>query len=294
MRVAVTGATGLIGSRLCADLSASGHHVLRISRTPGDDTVVWAPDVGTIDAAALEGIDSLVHLAGQPIGGARWTAPQKRAIHDSRTRGTDLIARTLAGLDRPPSVLLSGSAIGYYGDTGDAEVREGALPGDDFLATVCLDWEAATAPAEQAGIRVVHLRTGIVLSPDGGALARQLPFFRLGLGGRSGSGQQWQSWISIDDEVGAIRWLLDHDVSGPVNLTAPGPVTNADFARALGRALHRPTSIIPMLGPRLLLGREMADSLLLTSQRVLPGVLEASRYPFRHRSLDVALADLLG
>lgn len=294
MRVAVTGATGFIGTRLCAQLSATGHSVVPVSRRPGDSTVLWDPVAGTIDTAALDGVDAVVHLAGEGVGDGRWTAARKRRIHDSRTTGTELIARTVAGLDHPPSVLLSGSAIGYYGDTGDTAVSEGAPPGDDFLATVCLDWEAATAPAEEAGIRVAHLRTGIVLSPDGGALGRQLPFFRLGLGGRSGSGRQWQSWISLDDEVGAIAWLLEHDVSGPVNLTAPEPVTNAEFARTLGRTLHRPSTIIPMVGPRVLMGRELADSLLLTSQRVLPAVLEASGYPFRHRALDVALADLLG
>lgn len=294
MRVAITGATGFIGRRLCAELEAAGDTVLRIGRTPGESTALWDPVSGAIDTAALDGVDAVVHLAGEAIGEGRWTAARKRRIHDSRSDGTELIARTIAGLDRPPSVLLSGSAIGFYGDTGDRPVTESAPPGDGFLATVCLDWEAATAPAEEAGIRVAHLRTGIVLSPDGGALARQLPLFRWGLGGRSGPGRQWQSWISLDDEVGAIRWLLDHEISGAVNLTAPEPVTNADYASTLGRALRRPTTIIPMIGPRMLLGRELADSLLLTSQRVLPGVLEAAGFPFAHASLDAALTDLLG
>ena len=204
-----------------------------------------------------------------------------------------LLAETLAGLDSPPPVLLSGSAVGYYGDTGDRATDESGPAGDDFPAQVCVAWEAATEVAEDAGIRVAHLRTGIVLSTKGGALARQLTPFRLGLGGRAGSGRQYMSWIHIDDEVGAIIHLLTADVSGPVNLTSPNPVTNSEFTKTLGAVLNRPTIVLPMVGPRLLLGRELADSLLLTSQRVIPAVLEESGFEFEHPELRAALADLL-
>jgi uncharacterized protein (TIGR01777 family) len=289
MRVVITGASGLIGTALSERLSGDGHEVVPLRRPDG-----WDPDAGTIDTNLLQAADAVVHLAGEGIGEKRWTDEQKARIRDSRTRGTRLIAETLAGLDGGPRVLLSGSAIGYYGDTGDTAVDETAPAGHDFLASVCVDWEAAAAPAVDAGLRVVWLRTGIVLSPRGGALARQLPFFRLGLGGRSGSGRQYQSWISLDDEVGAICHLLGRDdLSGPFNLTAPEPVTNGEFARTLGRVLRRPTTIIPMFGPRLLFGRELADSLLLASQRVLPAALESSGYAFRHAKLDAALRDLL-
>ena len=196
-----------------------------------------------------------MNLAGAGIGDHRWTDAYKQEILESRVRTTDLLARTLAGLDRKPSVLLSGSAVGFYGDRGDEELTEQSAPGHDFLAGVCVAWEAATEPARDAGIRVAHLRTGIVLSPDGGALKKQLPLFKLFLGGRFGGGTQWQSWISIRDEVGAILHLLEHDVAGPVNLTAPNPVTNGDFAKVLGRVLGRPSVVpVPSFGPKLVLG----------------------------------------
>lgn len=294
MDVAITGASGLIGSALGRHLTASGHRVLRLVRSaPGTDDAAWDPGAGTIDVGALEGIDAVVHLAGEGIGEKRWSTEQKERIRSSRVSGTSLIARTLAGLTTPPSVLVSGSAIGFYGDTADRAVDETAPAGNDFLASICVDWEAAAAPAAAAGIRTVFARTGIVLSTEGGALARQLPFFKLGAGGRSGSGRQYQSWISLDDEVAALAWMLDSPIAGPVNLTAPNPVTNAEFAKTLGRTLHRPTSIIPMVGPRLLFGRELADALLLTSQRVLPAALDDHGFQFRHPRLDAALADLL-
>jgi len=294
MDVAITGASGLIGSALGRHLTASGHRVLRLVRSaPGTDDAAWDPGAGTIDAGALEGIDAVVHLAGEGIGEKRWSTEQKERIRSSRVSGTSLIARTLAGLTTPPSVLVSGSAIGFYGDTADRAVDETAPAGNDFLASICVDWEAAAAPAAAAGIRTVFARTGIVLSTEGGALARQLPFFKLGAGGRSGSGRQYQSWISLDDEVAALAWMLNSPIAGPVNLTAPNPVTNAEFAKTLGRTLHRPTSIIPMVGPRLLFGRELADALLLTSQRVLPAALDDHGFQFRHPRLDAALADLL-
>jgi len=296
MDIAVTGASGLIGSALVASLASQGHRVLRLVRSSGGgtDTAQWDPAAGTIDSAALEGIDAVVHLAGEGIGEKRWSPEQKDRIRSSRTLGTELIANTIANLNRPPSVLLSGSAIGVYGDTGDREVDETASFGSDFLASVCIDWEAAAAPAVEAGIRTVLLRTGIVLTPDGGALGKQLGFFKAGLGGKSGNGRQWMSWISLDDEIAAAEFLLTADVNGPVNLTAPHAVTNASFAKTLGSVLHRPTTMIPMIGPRLLLGRELADSLLLTSTRVAPAALEAAGFTFGHPDLDGALRSLLG
>lgn len=294
MRVAITGATGMIGSALRRSLAGSGHEVISITRSAdkaGD--VEWSPAEGTIDPTALEGLDAVVHLAGAPIGENRWTDEVKRQIVDSRVEGTRLIASTLAELSQPPKVFLSGSAIGYYGDTGDTPTDEASGPGSDFLADVCVQWEGAASPAADAGIPTTLLRTGIVLSTEGGALARQLPFFKMGLGGRSGSGRQYQSWISIDDEVGAIEFLLTRHVSGPVNLVAPQPVTNAEFAKTLAGQLHRPSTVIPMFGPRLLFGRELADSLLLTSQRIDAGVLGDVGYDFAHPTLDNALSDLL-
>jgi uncharacterized protein len=267
-----------------------------VRREPGRSSEVrWDPAAGRIDAAALEGHDAVVNLAGAGIGDRRWTAKHKAAIRESRVQGTDLLARTLASLDRPPAVLASGAAVGYYGSRGDEELTEESGPGTGFLSRVVQDWETATAPAREAGIRVATLRSGVVLSPRGGALQRQLLPFRLGLGGRLGSGDQWFSWISIDDEVGAIRHVLTNDnVEGPVNVTAPGPVTNAQFTASLGRALRRPTFLpTPTAALWLLFGREMVAEMLLTSHRVLPAVLTASGYSFRHPAVDAALADLL-
>jgi uncharacterized protein (TIGR01777 family) len=296
MDIAITGSTGLIGTALVDSLEGT-HRVLRLVRPDSvgadGDTAAWDPAAGTIDRAALEGIDAVVHLAGVGIADSRWTDEQKRRILTSRTEGTGLLARTLAALDRPPSVLLSGSAIGYYGDHGDEVIDETASSGDDFPAEVCRRWEAAAQPAVDAGIRVAFLRTGIVQSTRGGALAKQLPFFRLGLGGRAGSGRQYVSWITLHDEVRAIEHLLAAEVSGPVNLVAPEPVTNAEYTKALGRAVHRPTTILPMFGPRLLYGRELADSLLLTSQRCVPAALTGSGFTFDHPEIDGALRAVL-
>ena len=295
MDIAVTGASGLIGSALTRSLTAQGHRVLRLVRKDGggSDTLRWDPAAGTIDAAGLEGVDAVVHLAGEGIGEKRWSAEQKERIRTSRTEGTALVARTLAGLQSPPKVFLSGSAVGYYGDTGDRVVDETAPAGNDFLASVCVDWEAAAAPAVEAGIRTAFLRTGIVLSPDGGALGKVLPIYKLGGGGRSGSGRQWWSWISLDDQVAATEFLLTADVAGSVNMVAPNPVTNAEYTKALGRAVHRPTTITPMFGPRLLLGKELADSLLLTSTRVAPAALTAAGFQFGQPDLDGALRSVL-
>jgi uncharacterized protein (TIGR01777 family) len=295
--VLVTGAHGLIGTALLPRLRADGHRVLRLVRDEpeGSDDVRWDPASGTIDAGGLEGVDAVVHLAGAGIGDKKWTPARKELVLESRTRGTDLLARTLAGLDRKPAVVLSGSAVGYYGDGGATELTEVSPPGDDFPARVCVAWEAATAPAEAAGIRVVHLRTGIVLAAHGGALHRMLLPFKLGLGGRIGSGDQYLSWITLDDHVGALRHLLtDDSVRGAVNLTAPNPVTNAQFTRALGAALHRPTPLpTPLLPLKAVYGAELVERLLVIGQRALPRVLEQRGYAFAHAQLDDALRAVL-
>ena len=294
MDIAITGSTGLIGTALSRHLTAEGHRVVPITRS-GTTGIHWDPAAGELDGAALEGIDAVVHLAGEGIAEKRWTDEQKAKILDSRVDGTTLLARTLASLDRPPAVLLSGSAIGYYGDRGAAELTETSPPGDDFLGGLVTAWEGATAEAEAAGIRVAHLRTGIVLSTEGGVLGKLLPLYKLGLGGKLGNGQQYMSWVSIDDEVGIITWLLGNDVSGPVNLTGPEPVTNEEFTKALGAQLGRPTFLtVPAFGPRILLGGELAEALLFSSARVLPAVAEANGYEFRHPTIAAAFADILG
>jgi len=296
MKVLITGASGLIGSALCTRLSAEGHTVIKAVRRPSTSPSVlsWDPAAGTIDAHKLEGIDAVVHLAGAGIGDKRWTPEYKQKIRDSRTKGTELIAQSIAAMSTPPSVLLSGSAIGIYGSRGDEVLDEASSVADDFLAQVCVDWEKAAQPAVAAGIRTVFLRTGIVLSPKGGALKKQAPIFKLGLGGTFGSGRQWQSWISIDDEVGAIIHLLTSSVSGPVNLTAPNPVTSKEFTRTLGKVLKRPAfAKIPSFAPKALLGSELVQNLLLNGQRVTPSVLQKDGYEFVHPDLADALRDLL-
>ncbi len=294
MDIAITGASGLIGSALTERLSASGHNAIPVVRS-GSEGIAWDPAEGRIDAAGFEGLDAVVHLAGESIGNKRWTDEVRARIRDSRVQGTRLLATTLAGLDRPPATLLSGSAIGFYGDRGDERLTETSPPGEGFLAEVCRQWEAETAPAAAAGIRVAHLRTGIVLTPDGGALAKILPLFKLGLGGRLGSGDQWWSWISIDDEVGLIEWLLHNELHGPVNLTGPDPVTNADYTKALGSVLGRPTFLpVPAFGPKLVLGEDMAEELLFASARVMPAVASGAGYEFRHQTVAEALRGVLG
>jgi uncharacterized protein (TIGR01777 family) len=299
MDVAVTGSTGLIGTALVDALTGAGHRVLRVVRrpppSPASDAVVWDPKAGTIDAAGLEDVDAVVHLAGAGIGDKRWNEAYKRELLDSRVQGTGLLARTLAGLTRRPGVLVSASAVGWYGDRGDEVLDETSAPGTGFLAMVCQQWEAAAEPARAVGIRVAHPRSGVVLSPRGGALKKELPLFKFGLGGRFGTGRQWQSWITLDDEVRGLVHLLTADVDGPVNLTAPTPVTNAEMTATLGRVLHRPTVLpVPSFGPKLLLGPELAAVLLYEGQRVLPRALEASGFQFAHPELEEALRSLLG
>ena len=291
-RIAITGATGLIGRALATSLAGDGHRVVRIVRDPrtaGPEDVVWDPEAGTIDAARLEGLDAVVHLAGEPIGASRWTDEQRRRIHDSRTKGTDLLARTLAGLEQRPEVLVSSSAVGIYGDRGDEELTEDSSHGDDFLARVCIAWEAAAEPAREAGIRLVLPRTGVVIAKDGALIDKvELPF-RLGVGGKVGSGRQYVPWISLIDEVAALRFLIDRPIEGPVNLTGPNPATNLEMTKALGTVMRRPTLFpIPAFVIRLLYG-EMGETLATVSQRVVPRRLLDAGFAFRHSTILAAL-----
>jgi uncharacterized protein (TIGR01777 family) len=295
LRVAVTGATGLIGGAVVERLRREGHTVARVVRDPakaGAGDVVWNPEAGTIDAAALEGVDAAVHLAGENVG-TRWTEEKKRRIRDSRVKGTRLFAHALAHLGRPPRVLVQASATGIYGDRGDETLTEASAPGSGFLAEVVRDWEGASGPAQTPGIRVVRLRFGIVLSSKGGALEQMLLPFRMGVGGKIGTGRQWMPWISLDDAVEVVmRALVDERMRGPVNAVA-GSVRNADFTDALGHALRRPTIIpVPAFGIRALFG-QMADEALLAGQRVEPTRLNAVGHVFHHPTLPTALAAAL-
>jgi uncharacterized protein (TIGR01777 family) len=292
MDVVVTGASGLIGTALKAALEQAGHRMVPMVRSQAaGDALHWDPDRGEIDSGGLEGVGAVVHLAGEGLGNKRWNEEHKARVKDSRTRGTALLAQTLAKLEKAPKVLVSGSAVGYYGDRGDEVLTESSRPGSDFLADVCTAWEGATAPAKEAGIRVAHIRTGIVLSGRGGVLPKMLLPFKFGVGGKLGSGRQWVSWIALEDEVGAIVHLLgDDSLSGPFNLTAPNPVTNADLTKAIGAALHRPALIpAPAFALKAALGPEMANELLLVSQRALPTRLLDSGFTFRRPELAEAL-----
>ena len=297
MQIAISGSSGLIGSALVSFLTAGGHRVFRLVRgiAPGADSIRWDPAVGVRDVALLEGLDGVVHLAGENIGAGRWTARRKAEIRRSRVEGTRRLCESLARLAKRPKVLVSASAVGFYGDRGEEALNEESPPGNDFLAQVCREWEAATAPAATAGIRVVNLRFGVVLSPAGGALKKMLLPFKLGAGGRIGSGRQFMSWIALDDVVGAIHHaLITQSLAGPVNAVAPSPVTNAEFTRTLARVLRRPAiAPVPAFALRLAFG-EMADALLLAGQRVLPTRLQASGYTFRFPDLEGALRHLLG
>ena len=293
MQIAITGASGAIGTQLTSSLSQAGHEVVAVARKRRPGALFWDPAANEIDAAGLEGLDAVIHLAGEPIGERRWTPEVKDAIASSRAGATALLASTLANLSHPPKVLLSGSAIGYYGNTADRVANEGSPAGTGFLAEVVSAWEAAAAPAAAAGIRTAFLRTGIVCDPNTGALAKMLPAFKFGLGGRNGPGTQWMSWISMRDEVRAISFLLESPVAGPVNLTAPNPVTNATFTKTLAGVLHRPCTVTPMIGPRLLFGRELADALLLDGQRVDCQVLKSNGFEFLDPHLEGALRAIL-
>lgn len=296
MHVLVTGASGFIGSALVPVLTTRGHAVTRLVRStprPGQAEIPWDPAAHSIGTPALEGLDAVVHLAGETIA-QRWTAEKKARIRDSRVQGTRLLCEALAQLVTPPKVLLCASAIGYYGDRGESILREESTPGTGFLAEVCQAWEAAAEPAVQRGVRVVHLRQGVVLSPAGGALAQMLPPFRLGMGGVVGSGKQYISWVALDDVLGAMQHaLLTETLAGPVNVVAPQAVTNHEFTKTLGQVLGRPTVIpLPAFAARLAFG-EMADALLLASTHVVPARLQASGYTFQYPTLEGALRHLL-
>ena len=296
MRVLISGSSGLIGRALTENLRGDGHEVTRLVRgTPGPGDLAWDPEHGRIDAAGASGHDAVVHLAGEGIGDHRWTEEHKRRVRDSRVKGTTLLADALAEADAKPAVWVSGSAVGFYGDRGDEPLNEESAAGTGFLAGLVEEWEAATGRAEDAGVRVVHLRSGIVLSPRGGALKPLLPLFKLGLGGKLGSGRQYMSWISIDDEVGAIRHAIASDaLTGAVNATAPNPVTNAEFTKTLAKAVHRPAFFtVPKAALAIRIGSEGAEEMLLAGQRVLPAKLEATGYDFRHADLGAALEALL-
>ena len=297
MDVVISGASGLIGSSLTTSLQADGHRVRRLVRggVSGGDNIAWDPETGRIDAPALEAVDAVVNLAGEGIGEQKWTDEQKRRIRDSRVRGTAALAAAAAGREQKPRVFISGSAVGYYGNRGDEMLTEQSAPGDDFLGELCQAWEAETRTAADAGVRTVVIRTGLVLAKHGGALAPLLLPFKLGLGGKQGSGKQWMSWIALVDEVAAIRAAIDNEqLRGPVNLVAPNAVTNEEFARTLGRVLHRPTLLpTPMLPLRLRFGAELVDTLLLSGQHVTPGVLEAAGFTFRQPVLTGALESII-
>jgi uncharacterized protein (TIGR01777 family) len=297
VKITISGASGLIGRRLLKTLAADGHALHVLSRHAGTNLPAnvklsaWDPVKGEPPAEALREADAVIHLAGEPVA-QRWNADVKRRIRDSRVIGTANLVEALAKLPRRPKTLISASAIGYYGDRGDEVLTESALPGNDYLADVCVDWEKAAQSAEAFGIRVVRVRTGVVLDPKGGALAKMLPPFRMGVGGRVGSGRQWMSWIHAEDLAGMMVWALNGPVSGPMNGVAPNPVTNAEFTHVLASTLHRPAMFpVPTFGLKLLFG-EMSE-VMLASQRVEPAVAEAGGFQFRFPQLDRALADAL-
>ena len=289
MKIAITGASGLIGTALVTRLHAAGHDVVRLVRRPprAPDEVSWDPDGGSVDLDGLAGLDAAVHLAGAGVGDHRWTDDYKRAIRDSRVLGTRTLVKALTALDPLPRVLVSGSAVGFYGDRGDEELTERSVGGSGFLADVVRAWEAETEPAEAAGIRVAHIRTGLVMAPHGGAFGRLLPLVKLGLAGPLGSGKQWWPWITLEDQTAAIEFLLERDVAGPVNLSAPHPARQKDVVRALARAAHRPALLpAPKFALRTALGEFAED--ITASQRVLPHRLIDAGFTFRQPELDGA------
>ncbi|MBM3691349.1 MAG: TIGR01777 family protein [Actinobacteria bacterium] len=296
MRIAITGASGLIGSALCASLASDGHQVLKLIRTASSspDELTWDVNKGLDKPSALEGIDALVHLAGAGVGDKRWSDSYKKEIKESRVIGTETISRTLANLNQPPSVLISASAIGWYGDTGIEKVDEATPAASGFLPEVVQSWEAAADAARSAGIRVVHPRTGLVMSSKGGALAKLVPLFKLGLGSPLGTGRQYWSFISLSDEVKAIKYLIHKkEISGPVNLTAPTPVTNAEVSKTLAKLLHRP--MLPIGVPSLILKTALGEfsQEVLGSTRVIPAVLQRNGFGFDHPTIALALKSAL-
>lgn len=297
MKILISGSHGLVGSALIKSLEQDGgHEIFRLVRhyPESSSEIEWSPDRYSIALARIEGFDAVVHLAGESIAEGRWSDEKKKRIRESRVKGTRLLGDALANLAAPPKTMISASAIGYYGNRGDEVLTESSAPGKDFLSDVCVEWEKATALATEKGIRVVNTRFGIILDAKGGALAKMLPPFRMGIGGRIGSGKQWMSWIALDDVVGGIKFALTNaTLSGPVNFVAPNPVTNSEFTKTLGKALSRPTIFpIPAFGLRLVFG-EMADALLLSGQRVEPALLAKVGYHFNYTSLDSALRHVL-
>jgi len=296
MKILISGSHGLVGAALIKSLTADGHQFVLLVRHASSNSseVEWDPNKGQHVHEKLEGIDAVIHLAGESIASGRWTDEKKRAIRESRVKGTSLLSKALAQLSKPPSVFLSASAIGYYGDRKDELLTETSAPGNDFLASVCVEWEKAASPAIAKGIRVVFTRFGVILDKKGGALSKMLPPFRMGVGGKVGDGKQWMSWITLDDVVGSVKHVLGNaQIKGPVNVVAPNPVTNAEFTHALGKELQRPTFLpVPAFGARLAFG-EMADALLLSSQKVEPKTLKETGYEFRHVTIDKALHHVL-
>ncbi len=295
LRIAITGATGMLGSALTPALSSAGHQVVPISRRVLPGGIVWDPLAGTLNAADLEGVDAVIHLAGENLAEGRWTADRKAVLRQSRTASTRLLASTMASLRKPPATLICASAIGFYGNRGDEELDETSGPGSGFLAELVRDWEASADPAREAGVRVVHARFGVILAREGGALAKMVTPFKLGLGGPFGDGQQWLSWVAMADVLGMIGTALtDLELSGPINVTAPEPLRNREFVAALGHELGRPAVVpIPAFALRLALG-EMADEALLSSARVLPRRLQATGFEFRFPELRAALHEVVG
>ncbi len=297
MKILIAGASGLVGQKLCASLARQRHDVVRLVRraAKAKDEISWDPATSSLDASALEGIDAVVNLSGENVGAGRWTARRRDAILRSRVDATRTLVTAAQKMKRKPAVFVSASAVGFYGDRGDDELTESSAIGHGFLPEVCLIWETHAEGAARVGVRTALLRFGVVLSGEGGALGKMLPIFRLGLGGRLGDGKQWMSWVSIDDVIGAIEHALTHpSVSGPVNVVAPEPVTNAGFTRTLGRVLGRPTFFpVPAAMLRLVFG-EMADAALLSSARALPQKLRETGYTFRYTQLEAALRAVLG
>jgi len=296
MKILIGGSHGLVGTALIKSLETEGHEIFRLVRhAPTSKTEVeWSPDRYSIALARIEGFDAVVNLAGESIAEGRWTEDKKRRIRESRVKGTKLLGDALANLAVPPKILVCASAIGFYGNRGDELLTESSAPGDDFLAKVCAEWEGATALATEKGIRVVNARFGVILDTNGGALKKMLPPFRIGVGGKVGSGKQWMSWIALDDVVGGIQFALANDsIRGPVNFVAPVPVTNAEFTKTLGKVLSRPTIFpIPAFAIKLLFG-EMGEALLLGGQRVAPERLIAEGYEFSYPQLEQALVHIL-
>ncbi len=298
LTVVISGASGMVGSALSALLSSGGHRVIRLVRRIGDvgeDALYWSPSTGEIDAEGLEGVDAVVHLAGESLQG-RWTKKKRQAIEHSRIKGTSLLAEALAGLRDPPEVFATASAVGWYGDTGREPVDEKGAPGEGFLAEVCQKWENASAAAKEAGIRTVNMRLGVVLEPSGGAMAKMLPSVRYGLASQLGSGDQYMSWIDLDDAIGAMLFLLTHDeLEGPVNLTAPRPVTNAELHQELGDVLDRPTWIpVPSMAVKAAVGSQAAQEMALVSQRVVPTVLQEAGFHYYYPDLKTSFETKLG